>query len=412
MIRSYHNTNFDLDYLGTLVIRINIEQIVRDLASEEGDLVLLSGSDVIYPRQPSLDVAKLSSPTLDTDRGYAIEQVDGKRFFIAHIRSRNTGWTYLNVTPFNQIFDRIVFIKQLVVLVFVGIFAFVIALGIRFSRGITRPIDDLIARMKMAEKGNFEEAHLLAPGDTSVAMDEIGLLHRTFRLMIERINLLIRENYANRLLLKETEFKALQAQINPHFLYNTLESINWMAKVNRQTEISAMTESLAFLLRNAIDMKQPMIALVEELDIVRSYVTIQQYRFEERLVFELDVPESYLSRTIPKLTLQPLLENAIHYALEPTIEPCRISLRAYETEEGFFVAVEDNGPGMRPDTLERLKNGELKARGKGIGLLNIDERIRLAYGDRYGLRIESGAGKGARVVVALPGAASGGTTHD
>jgi two-component system sensor histidine kinase YesM len=412
VIRSYHNTNFDLDYLGTLVIRINIEQIVRDLASEEGDLVLLSGSDVIYPRQPSLDVAKLSSPTLDTERGYAIEQVDGERFFIAHIRSRNTGWTYLNVTPFNQIFNRIVFIKQLVVLVFVGIFAVVITLGIRFSRGITRPIDDLIARMKMAEKGNFEEAHLLAPGDTSVAMDEIGLLHRTFRLMIERINLLIRENYANRLLLKETEFKALQAQINPHFLYNTLESINWMAKVNRQTEISAMTESLAFLLRNAIDMKQPMITLGEELDIVRSYVTIQQYRYEERLVFELDVPETFLSRTIPKLTLQPLLENAIHYALEPTIEPCRISLRAYETEEGFFIAVEDTGPGMRPDTLERLKNGELKARGKGIGLLNIDERIRLAYGDRYGLRIEGGTGKGARVVVALPGDASGGTTHD
>ena len=233
-------------------------------------------------------------------------------------------------------------------------------------------------------------------------MDEMGLLHRTFRLMVERINTLITENYANQLLIKETEFKALQAQINPHFLYNTLESINWIAKVNKQTKISSMVESLAFLLRNSISMKEEILTLGEELEVVESYVTIQKYRFDDRLIFELDVPERLLGRRLPKLTLQPLLENAIHYALEPTIGKSRIVVHAELTDDELLVSVEDDGPGMPEDTLERLRSGELKARGKGIGLLNIDERIKLAFGERYGLRIESEPGRGARVIVALP----------
>lgn len=400
-IRSYSNTNFDLAHLGTLVIRINIDQIVKDLASEEGDLVLTSGGEVIYPRQPDMDVTRISSP-IDSDRGYAIEEIGGEEYFIAHIRSRNTGWTYLNVTPFHQIFNSILFIKQLVVFVFIGIFVLVILLGIRFSRSLTRPIDDLIVRMKLAEKGNFEEANVMAASDVRLGMDEIGLLHRTFRFMIDRINWLIKENYSNRLLLKETEFKALQAQINPHFLYNTLESINWMAKVNRQPVISEMTEALGFLLRNSVDMKEPMITIREELDIVRSYVTIQQYRFEDRLEFELDVPQALLGRPLPKLTLQPLLENAIHYALEPTIDPCHITIRGREESDFLLLTVEDTGAGMAPDTLERLRSGQLQTKGKGIGLLNIDERIKLAFGEQYGIRIESEPGQGTRITIALP----------
>ncbi|MFK7693281.1 sensor histidine kinase [Paenibacillus sp. HJGM_3] len=400
-IRSYSNTNFDLAHLGTLVIRINIDQIVKDLASEEGDLVLTSGGEVIYPRQPDMDVSRISSP-IDSDRGYAIEEIGGEEYFIAHIRSRNTGWTYLNVTPFHQIFNSILFIKQLVVFVFIGIFVLVILLGIRFSRSLTRPIDDLIVRMKLAEKGNFEEANVMAAPDVRLGMDEIGLLHRTFRFMIDRINWLIKENYSNRLLLKETEFKALQAQINPHFLYNTLESINWMAKVNRQPVISEMTEALGFLLRNSVDMKEPMITIGEELDIVRSYVTIQQYRFEDRLEFELDVPQALLGRPLPKLTLQPLLENAIHYALEPTIDPCHITIRGREESDFLLLTVEDTGAGMAPDTLERLRSGQLQTKGKGIGLLNIDERIKLAFGEQYGIRIESEPGQGTRITIALP----------
>ncbi|MNY09464.1 Sensor histidine kinase YpdA [compost metagenome] len=289
----------------------------------------------------------------------------------------------------------------MVVFVFIAIFIIVILLGIRFSYGLTRPIDELMVRMKLAEKGNFEEANLFPPGG-QVAMNEIGLLQRSFRFMIERINTLIQENYANRLLIKETEFKALQSQINPHFLYNTLESINWMAKVNRQSKISEMVEALAYLLRHSVDLKEPIITLGEEIDIVRSYVTIQKIRFEERLIFKLDVPEDLMGRAIPKLTLQPLMENAIHYALESTIEPCEITIRGWSSEEGIYLAVEDTGPGMPSGIIDRLRSGEVTTKGKGIGLLNIDDRIKLAFGEVYGLQVDESKKDGASIILSLP----------
>lgn len=400
-IRSFSDTNFDLQFLGTLVIRINIGKIAQQYSVAEGDMILFSGDDIIYPKEPLFSPAEIEG-IIDSPKGYFTQKIDKHTFFISYTHSSNTGWTYLNITPFNQIFERVIFIKELVVIVFVAIFALVILLGIRFSRSLTRPIDNLITGMKMAEKGNFAGAHLQTSDDSPLSMDEMGLLHRTFRLMVERINTLITENYANRLLIKETEFRALQAQINPHFLYNTLESINWMAKMNKQTKISSMVESLGFLLRNSINRKDEILTLGEEIEVVRSYVTIQKYRFDERLLFSLDVPDLYLHRRLPKLTLQPLLENAIQYALEPNIGTSTIRVFAENAEEGFFITVEDDGPGMPADTLELLRIGEMKAKGKGIGLLNIDERIKIAFGEQYGIRIDSALGRGTRVTIALP----------
>ncbi|MBB6731190.1 cache domain-containing sensor histidine kinase [Cohnella zeiphila] len=400
-IRSFSKQNIDLENIGTLVVRIDLESIIQKYVNPSGDLIILSGGNVLYPLQPEINPAALAGSSVAA-KSYFTETYDDKTYFISRILSANTGWTYLNITPFNDIFKKVVFLKELVVGVFIALFAFVIFWGIRFSRSLTRPIEDLMSRMKLAERGNFAEANLLPAGDSPVAMDEIGLLRRTFRLMIERIQALITENYESRLLIKETEFKALQAQINPHFLYNTLESINWLAKVNRQEQISSMVESLGFLLRSSISLKEPMLTLADEVEIVRSYVTIQKYRFEERLDFHLSIPQDHLARKLPKLALQPLLENAIHYALEPSVGPCRIAIRSWETDDELLIAVEDSGPGIAADTLNRLRSGELTAKGKGIGLLNIDERIKLAFGDKYGIRLDNQPEGGARIALALP----------
>jgi len=401
-IRSYRSANFDLQHLGTLIIRINIGRIVQEAAASGiGDMIIAAGDRTVYPERPAFDPADLRG-SLPSKNGYFTQSFQSETYFISHFRSPETGWTYLNATPYNEIFESVVFIKRLVIGVFVVLFLLVILIGVRFSRSLTRPIENLIGRMKLVEKGNFEEANLLTPDSTPKTMDEIGLLQRTFRLMVERINMLITENYSNRLMIKETEFRALQAQINPHFLYNTLESINWMAKVNRQPQISEMVEALGVLFRSSVSMKKPLLSLEEELEIVRSYITIQQIRFGERLSFSLDVPDRLLRTPIPKLTLQPLLENAIQYALEGMIGECAIGVAAEETAEGVRVVVGDNGPGMPEETLEQLKDGTLKARGNGIGLANIDDRIRLAFGEGYGLRIRSEPGTGARVIVDLP----------
>src|SRR5690606_4633677 len=180
-------------------------------------------------------------------------------------------------------------------------------------RTITRPIESLNAKMKIVQKGNFDLASV--SGDEQFPMDETGQMHRNFRIMISRINDLINENYRKQLAMKESEYKALQAQINPHFLYNTLESINWQAKIGGQKQISQMVEALAYLMRSSINQKEPLVRLAEEKTFILHYITIQKLRFEERLDFRMDIPEDLESCVVPKLVLQPIVENAIQYAL-------------------------------------------------------------------------------------------------
>jgi two-component system sensor histidine kinase YesM len=163
-----------------------------------------------------------------------------------------------------------------------------------------------------------------------------------------------------------------------------------------------MVEALGYLFRHSISFKEDVITLENELEIVQNYITIQQYRFEERLEFQMEVPSELMQCAIPKFTLQPLIENAIHYALEPSIESCLITIKAYLQKGILFIRVEDNGPGIDPLLLEKLKKGIVKTRGTGIGLKNIDDRIKLGFGEEFGIKVENLSGKGTAIIVVLP----------
>ncbi|GAB2704074.1 sensor histidine kinase [Paenibacillus thermoaerophilus] len=407
-IRSYEN--LQLEVLGTLIVRVNLEKIVDDYIlradSGKGALMIMAGNRRIYPMEGGearhLPFEMPESLNLPEQDGYRIVDWEGDRLFVTRMQSKLTSWGYFQLIPFNDIFDRIVWMKRVLVAFFALSLVVIVAVALRFSAGITKPIEELIGRMKRVQMGDFRlEAHELAASGPPGA-DEVGQLHRTFRMMLQQIDELITENYAKQLTIKETQFRALQAQINPHFLYNTLESINWLAKANGQQQISQMVEALGFLLRSSISMSKPLIPLREELEIVRHYITIQKFRFEERLDFRLNVPDGYGDCLIPKLSLQPLLENAIHYALEPKVEPCRIGISLRADGDDLRIAVEDEGPGMSADVLEKIRQGQVRTRGTGIGLLNIDERIKLAFGEAYGLIIESSIGGGTRVILHVP----------
>ena len=186
----------------------------------------------------------------------------------------------------------------------------------------------------------------------------------------------------------------LQAQINPHFLYNTLESINWRAKAVNNREISLMTESLGSLLRATLSNKKSLVTLSYELNLILSYITIQQIRFEERLDYREQVPDGLKNALIPPLTLQPLVENAIHYALEEMTETCYITILAAETdktgkngERCIRISVTNSGSSFDEDLLELLKQHKKQPSRSGIGLLNIDKRIKLLFGEDYGLSL-------------------------
>lgn len=400
-IRQFRNLSFDS--IGTLIIYVNMEKLVGDIlegsSKMDGEFLITSEDHLIFPKETSIPLQELELP-LDT--GYQIKKMDQKNYFLVHIKSNYYDWGYLNIIPFNQIFENINMVKTFLIIVFILMFIVVTLLGIRFAKNITSPLENLLASMQYLKVGDFKEAKKEALKNLILHDDEVGKLQQNFQSMTQQIDELIHENYSKQLTIKETEFKALQAQINPHFLYNTLESINWLAKGNGQTQISKMVESLGFLLRNSISLKKHMITIEEELNIVKNYIIIQTYRFEERLDFCLEVDSSIYGVLIPKLTLQPLVENAIHYALEPMIDPCKIRIYSIVTDKDIKLVVEDNGPGMEPAFLEKLRRGEVKTRGQGVGLSNIHDRIKLSYGEKYGVNIESVTNKGTRIIIVLP----------
>ncbi|MDP9702621.1 two-component system sensor histidine kinase YesM [Paenibacillus intestini] len=404
-VKSFTGGAFTLEKLGTLIIRVRLDRIVQDQMqepAEDSQLLIVDGTEVIYPTESTVSKSEIASE-LKRTQPYGIATLEQGKYFVARTHSSYTDWNYLYTTPFDQMFKQIQFVKQLVMVIFIMIFLVALVIGAKFSRSITHPIAQLIKKMRNIEKGDLDKLEEAALGNISVSpQNEVGLLHRTFKMMLQRIRELIDENYAKQLVIRETELKALQAQINPHFLYNTLESINWMAKMQKQHQISEMVEALGFLLRSSVNMSEKWITLERELDIVRSYVTIQRTRFEERLDFDMHIAPEVGTARIPKLTLQPLVENAIHYALEPSIEPCQIRIRARAEGEHIRIEVEDNGPGMTSEFMERLQEGQIQTRGQGIGLTNIQERLRLTFGDEGTMSISSKPGSGTVVSISIP----------
>lgn len=393
--------NLSLKKLGTLIVEVELDEIVEELPREwegEGFIAISKGEEIFFVEDTLVELDKLE--LLDSDKqGYEIQKIFGRSFFVTHSKSSYIDWTYWNVIPFGSMFAKVTMIKYMVIFLFLTISVTAIILVIRFSKRITNPIEILVSAMKFVQKGDFKVANTFTP---SQYHDEVGILHRNFFVMIKRINDLINENYEKQLLIKDTEYKALQSQINPHFLYNTLESINWLAKVNQQKQISQMVESLGYLLRNSISIKDNVITVREEVEMLEHYVTIQKYRFEERLDFTLLVDDKVKDCVVPKLILQPLVENAIHYAVEMMIESCQIRVSVFSEDDHLCLFVEDNGPGMDKQHLEQVRKGQMKTRGTGIGLRNIDSRIKFVFGSEYGLQIDSEVNKGTKISIVIP----------
>ncbi|TDL72446.1 sensor histidine kinase [Rhodococcus qingshengii] len=401
LIRSYENLSFEK--IGKLLVRVNLDTIVSDLPKPNGDWagnIVISDRDHVFYSEKEMDDINNNHFVAKNEQGYGIEKINGERSFVNHFTTDFEGWTYWSIIPFNKMFSKITAVKYSLVLVFMLMFIILISLGFNFLRRITNPILELAGTMQKVQNGNFNIVNSLIP--PKIYEDEVGILYRNFKTMIQRIDELIQENYSKQLLIKETEFKALQSQINPHFLYNTLESINWLAIINKQKQISSMVEALGNLMRNSINFKEDIITVEEELEIVNSYLTIQKYRFDDRLEFQMGVPSHFMKCRIPKLILQPLLENSFKHAVETSVYTSVIKLEAYQEEDKLFIRVEDNGPGIDPLILEKVKKGKVKPKGTGIGLNNIDNRIKLFTGEEYGLRIENLLGKGTAITVVLP----------
>lgn len=321
---------------------------------------------------------------------------DGRLYTIS--RSEQTGWIVVGVSMVSELMRRADEARKIYLLIALALFMAALALAYLLSDEITKPVKSLEKSMKEVEKGNF------APAVMEVREEnEIGHLTRNFNMMTEEIRKLMEQRDQEQQIKRKSELKALQAQINPHFLYNTLDSIIWMAEWGKNQEVVRMTSSLAKLLRRSISNEQEAVTVAEEVEYTETYLTIQKMRYKDKLEYEILVDPEILQERVIKLILQPLVENAIYHGIKYKEGKGLIRIRGFRQDERMILQVQDDGKGMEPETLAHIFEKHTRdTRSNGVGLNNVNERIQLYYGDDYGISFRSSPGEGTEATITLP----------
>ena len=307
-------------------------------------------------------------PTLDTESRWDICKLDSVKYFVTADGSADYPWDYLCLVPYNEIYASIRDALLFCILFFLAGIALTFLVCHFLVDRITRRFAKLISQMDQFAKYTPD---MVLPvdefsGEEREAGDEVGMLSRHFSHMAREIDGLIQTDYTNRILLREAQLKALEAQINPHFLYNTLSN----------------------LLRVTLNDDSGLIPLEQELSLVQFYIVIQRIRFDETLDYRLAVEADELKDVlIPKLTLQPLIENAIRYGLEQSTQICRVQLSVRRQGAQLVLLVQNDGSLYEDDLLEKLRQKTVTPHGYGIGLLNIEKRLEFAFGKEAGLEL-------------------------
>lgn len=309
------------------------------------------------------------------------------------------GWELVGVLPIRELNKESWAVGWTIAWVLLCISCLAISAAWAIARSVANPIKQLMELMKKVEAG-----------DLSVSMDvkyqdEVGQLGHSFNIMVEEIKKLMDRVYWEQKELRKTELKALQAQINPHFLYNTLDSIIWLSRAKRFADIDKMATALTRLFRIGISRGRDMITIAEEIEHIRSYLTIQNIRYKNKFSYEIMVPEALQAYQTLKLILQPLVENAIYHGIKMKRELGKITVSATERDGLIVLVVRDTGIGMTPQQLTALENTLQNASGEKIesyGVKNVNERIKIFFGSDYGLTFHSEYGVGTSVEVRIP----------
>ena len=288
--------------------------------------------------------------------------------------------------------------RSIYVLVALGLIAVALVISSEIARNITFPIQKLRDSMKRVQKGDFSAAEIEVYSD-----NEIGSLTRSFNVMTHKIQDLMAQNIQEQEQKRKIELKALQSQINPHFLYNTLDSIIWMAEGKKNEEVVLMTASLARLLRQSISIENELVTIGQEVEYVRSYLTIQKMRYKDKLEFEINVDPRITHAKIIRLVLQPIVENAIYHGLKYKESKGMLKVHGYELGERIIIDITDDGVGMDEETLKHIYDKhKVNYHSNGVGVYNVQQRLVLYYGKEYGIIYHSEKGKGTTATVVIP----------
>ena len=313
-------------------------------------------------------------------------------------KSDKTGWTVVGAANTSELLKNNKQAQMMYLLVAAVLLLGVILISSIIAREITRPIRQLRDSMSMVEEGQFDKANVAV-----TAKNEIGSLSKSFNVMTERIHTLMEQNVYEQKQKRKNEMKALQAQINPHFLYNTLDSIIWMSEAGQNEEVVLMTSALAKLLRQSISNDREQVTVAEEIEYVRSYLTIQKMRYKDKLEYSIEVSPEINHIMIIKFALQPLVENAIYHGLKYKETKGNLNIRGYERGDKAYITIADDGVGMDEDVLEHIFDETMKEhKSNGVGVPNVQKRLQLYYGPEYGISYISRKGVGTVATVTVP----------
>lgn len=328
-------------------------------------------------------------------------QVLGRQVYTSYYSIEGTDWKLVSIIPASPLMRH----GQIMIMEYLSIYALALIIALSFSGFISRSISERLENVvhKM-ERTQHTKVHKL---NVAEGKDEIGNFVITYNHMADQINQLIEHQKKAAEKLKTSEFNALQAQINPHFLYNTLDMINWLAIEGDTDKVSDAIRSLSKFYKLTLSRKNTIDSIERELEHVSLYVKLQNMRFSDRIEFIADVPDTLMDYEIPKLTFQPIVENAIlHGIFEKEDKSGTIVITAWEEDGDIVFLVSDDGVGMDKDTCEHLLDDKKvfipKSKGSNVGIYNTHQRLRLLYGKSYGLHYDSTLGEGTEVTVRIP----------
>ena len=364
------------------------QPLTNILTEENGGIVTDEDGRILYNKSELEDIELKKSDDRDT----ALEKINQEcAYTMAESKENNWGfYLYKSQRAISGSVRRLL-LEEIPLMAACCLITLV--LGLSFSRIFTRKIEELTRNMDKVNHGSREVTV------SSDSEDEVGILINSFRRMMDEINRLIDEVYVNKIALKEYELKALQAQINPHFLYNTLSMMNWMAIRSGQMDISKVTLALSTFYRTALSKGEDMVTIETCIRNMEAYLEIQLTMHDYNFTVEWDIDPDIKNEKMPKLLLQPVVENAIEHGIDEKEEGDKKLFLSFKGQgDDVEIIVRDNGTGMEQEKAETL----VTYQAKGYGLKNVNDRIRLLYGEAYGIRIFSEPGEGTNVIMRFP----------
>ena len=364
------------------------------LTNDRGDIIWHPKQNEIYSGRFKED-NKYAATLKD---GITVENLSGKNLTLNVRTIGYTGWKLVGVTPSAALgIDGIKF--RFFVLFVADLFLFLLAMINAFiSNKISNPIKRLDGSVREIESGNLD-VEIVPSGSY-----EVEHLGKSIKNMLGRIKVLMSDLVEEHNAKRKSEFDTLQSQINPHFLYNTLDIIVWMIENENSDKAVSIVTALAKFFRISLSKGKNIITVKDEVEHVRNYLMIQNMRFKNRFEYSIDVDEEVLSYSSLKLMLQPLVENAIYHGMEFMDGDGEIDVKVFKENESLYFTITDNGLGMSEDMVEALLSKDFvpSKKGSGIGVKNVNERIKLYFGNEYGLKVESEPDEGTKITIHLP----------